>query len=391
MEAVMASATRPSDIEVGRISGEDHEFLPKEFQKGPLDKELALQGPDPHNPKPSFSSTQPDQYSAAFARGDNLDERRKKLFLFQKKLTETDFPGTEEACMYLRHLYRRNCKIKTLGGNGTHIRMFLGFVKSIGRRSLIEITRRDIEAYAEFGQDQGYKPATVKNKLGSVYAFCNYLVRENIMPAEVVARKIRIKVPDQLPKAMEPEDVRNLLSAIETPRDRAIIFVLLRTGMRIGELLQTQVRDVLFEDRKITIYEGEKNQAGRVVYLSEDALEALLAWMRVRDHEKVLLFYAQGRQSMCYSTARDIFFAGLKKAGLEHKGYHLHCLRHTFASELLNAGMRLEVLQQLLGHTSLEVTRRYARLTDRTREEEYFRAMTIIQRGEINGHYRLDH
>jgi len=62
-------------------------------------------------------------------------------------------------------------------------------------------------------------------------------------------------------------------------------------------------------------------------------------------------------------------------------------LRHTFASEMLNAGLRLEVLQQLLGHSSLEVTRQYARLTDKTREKEYFHAMTIIERGEIHGHY----
>jgi len=47
--------------------------------------------------------------------------------------------------------------------------------------------------------------------------------------------------------------------------------------------------------------------------------------------------------------------------------------------------MRLETLQPLLGHTSLEVTRRYARLTDKTREEEYFRAMALIEKGEIHG------
>jgi hypothetical protein len=69
----------------------------------------------------------------------------------------------------------------------------------------------------------------------------------------------------------------------------------------------------------------------------------------------------------------------LKKANISHKGYSLHCLRHTCATELLNAGMRLECLQQLLGHSTVEQTRRYARLTDKTREEEYFRAMARIE------------
>lgn len=72
---------------------------------------------------------------------------------------------------------------------------------------------------------------------------------------------------------------------------------------------------------------------------------------------------------------------------LEHKGYTVHCLRHSFASELLNAGMRLEVLQHLMGHQDIEVTRHYARLTDRTREEEYFRAMAIIEKGGVDGEY----
>jgi integrase len=62
-------------------------------------------------------------------------------------------------------------------------------------------------------------------------------------------------------------------------------------------------------------------------------------------------------------------------------------MRHTCASELLNAGMRLECLQKLLGHTNAEITRRYARLTDKTREEEYFKAMERIERGEIDGDY----
>ena len=126
---------------------------------------------------------------------------------------------------------------------------------------------------------------------------------------------------------------------------------------------------------------------GRVVYLSDDALFAIELWLRRRDKNKEFVFYGQGNGHLCYSTGRGLFVKYLKKAGLDQKGYTVHCLRHTFASELLNAGMRLECLQQLLGHQDIEVTRRYARLTDRTREQEYFRAMAVIEKGGIDGAY----
>ncbi|MCP3887317.1 MAG: tyrosine-type recombinase/integrase, partial [Desulfobulbaceae bacterium] len=64
-------------------------------------------------------------------------------------------------------------------------------------------------------------------------------------------------------------------------------------------------------------------------------------------------------------------------------------LRHTFATEMLNSGMRIEVLQQILGHQSIEQTMRYARLSDKTREEEYFRAMNVIEKGGNHEPYRI--
>jgi integrase/recombinase XerD len=128
-----------------------------------------------------------------------------------------------------------------------------------------------------------------------------------------------------------------------------------------------------------------------VVYISDDALRALKQWIALRDPQRRYLFYGRRGHPLCYEAARSMFTTYVEKAGLSHKGYTLHCLRHTFASELLNAGMRLECLQQLLGHSSIEMTRRYARLTDTTRKEEYFRAMAIIEKGGINGHYRCDY
>ncbi len=171
-----------------------------------------------------------------------------------------------------------------------------------------------------------------------------------------------------------------------------MILVLLRTGMRIGELLNTKVIDVHMKERRIEIYEAAKNRLGRVVYLSEDAIIALEAWFKKRNPWEDYLFYSQGNTAMLsYSIARCRFKRYINKEGLDNKGYTPHTLYHTFATELLNVGMHLECLQVLLGHRNIEETRRYARLTDKTREEEYFKAMDIIKREDSHGNDRCDH
>ena len=319
------------------------------------------------------------------------EQESKALRWSLNRLAGWNLPGKEHVAEYCRHMYRRNFRSKTYASNLVSIYFFLTVVKDSGKNNLEEITKQDIETFIEHEQDRGLMLSTVRTRLHCVNAFLGYLIDTGIVSADVLARRIRLKKPETLPRAMDPDDIKQLLSVIDNPRDRAMITVLLRTGMRIGELLNTKMKDLHLKDRRIDIYEGEKNRIGRVVYLSDDAIAALKAWLKMRDVEHELLFYAQGRKTMAYSTARLIFEKYLTKTDLAHKGYSLHALRHTFASELLNAGMRIECLQPLMGHTSLDVTRRYARLTDKTREEEYFRAMTIIEGGEIDGHYRLDH
>lgn len=306
------------------------------------------------------------------------------------RLSVLEFPAKDYVEDYLRHLHRRNCKFTTLSSKLTALQLFLSFTEDLGKRHIEEITREDLEAFVEHEQDRGLSMVSVKTRLCAIYAFLHFWHDKGVVSSELLVKKIRLRLPEPLPRAIDPDDVNRLLAVLDEVRDQAMILVLLRTGMRIGELLNTQVRDLNLSERKIAIYEAEKNGVGRVVYISKDALCALKAWLRRRDPNKVLLFYGQGRSSLTYNGARLMFLKYLKKAGLSHKGYSLHCLRHTFASEMLNAGMRLECLQPLLGHSNIEVTRRYARLTDRTREEEYFRAMEIIEKGEIDGDYRLD-
>jgi integrase/recombinase XerD len=302
----------------------------------------------------------------------------------------TSRPRAGQAQTFLLHLYRRNCRPNTLQAYAGALQIFLTFLRYNGKAHLEALTREDLEAFLEQEQDRGLKITPVRSPLGLVKAWVRLLIGAGRWCApkcwpEASPSSCRSCCPGPWTR----EDVKQLLVVVAKVRDRALVLLLLRTGMRTGEVLSTTVSDLSLRERKVLIYQAEKTQVGRVVSFSDDARGALQAWLAERDPQQQL-FHARGRDSLSYTAARVMFLNYLTKAGLSQKGYSLHCLRHTFASELLNAGLRLEYLQQLLGHAKLEMTRRYARLTDRTQEEEYFRAMARIERGEIHGHYRCD-
>lgn len=298
------------------------------------------------------------------------------------QITEQDLLGRSYVEDYLRYKYRRNCKANTLKQAAISLVQFLSYFASRGNVVFEQLNREEIEAFVEFLQDRGRKPSTVNTRLRNVYAFMRFLIIEyKGFDYGLIERKVKLKLPDRLPRAIDPEQIDQLLSAIDNCRDRAMILLLLRTGMRIGELLSCKLEDIDFYEQKILIYQSDKTSVGRAVYYSEDAQRVLMAWLRQRDPRKEYLFYGCGAKPLSYGAARMVFLRCLQKAGLQYSGYTLHCLRHTFATDLLNARMPLECLRVLLGHSNLEITRRYARLSDKTREEEYFTAMERILKG----------
>jgi integrase/recombinase XerD len=341
--------------------------------------------PSPHQPtQAALNSFYPSSASRTDSRGVTLE----KVF---RRLNRCSYPGKQPLTEWILYKYRRGCKPVTLATNCGFIVPFLVFIGQLGKTGVEQINKKDLEAYVEHQQDRGLKALTIDGTLRSIYAFIGYLVEADLLPADLLVKKIRIQVPKPLPRAIDPVDSQRLLATIDNIRDRALILLLLRTGMRIGELLNTRVDDLNLVEQKIFIMIGEKNRLGRTVCISDDACSALKKWLRKRDSIQKYLFYGLRGQPLGYSRARDILRTYLKKAVLAHKNYTLHCLRHTFATDLLNAGMRLECLQQLLGHSSLEMTLRYARLSDKTREEEYYKAMARIEKGDLDEHHRLDH
>jgi integrase/recombinase XerD len=326
-----------------------------------------------------------DEIEAGSAR-----RRGRALDLAVKKLALMEFKGKEYVEEYVRCQHRSGCSPNTIRNSQQGLEAFIMYLQGTGKSDLKEIDRRDIEGFVEDEQDQGLKLSTVKTRLAIVKAFLRFMAEKGLIKEEVFPWKLKIKLPETLPRAMEPEDVDRLLATPGSERDRAMIVLLLRTGMRIGELLNTQMVDVNMEEQKILIYEAPKNHLGRVVYFSDDAKSALEKWMEKREDKQELLFYGLRGKVLSYPAARMMFVKYIDRAGLSHKGHTLHSLRHTYATDLLNARMPLQVLEKLLGHTSLEVTRRYARLKDKTKEEEYFKAMAIIERRQRDGDQQCD-
>lgn len=298
------------------------------------------------------------------------------------RITDSGFPGSSLVVDYLHGKYIKNLSESTIKQAGRIVLYFLRFLARDGT-TIYELNRQNISAYVKYEQDRGLKPTSVVNHLRALYTFIVFLVDQGTLSQAIMQHKIRIKLPNPLPRAISAEDIELLLNAVITDRDRAMILILLRTGMRIGELLNVKLSDISFSERKILIYLGEKNYQGRAVYYSKDAELALQQWIKRKKKESEYLFPGTaGRRNLCYVAAWKVMREILIRAGLSDKGYSFHCLRHTFATDMLNAGMRLEVLQQLLGHQDIEMTMRYARITNRTREQEYFKAMDRIEQGE---------
>jgi len=302
--------------------------------------------------------------------------------LWCARLAASGLTGTDRAVEYLYGKYIKNLSVSSIEQSGRIILYFLGFLERQGT-TIYTLTRQDISAFVQYEQDREQKPASVVNYLRAIYAFIVFLVDQGVLPYTIMQPKIKIKLPKALPRAIPADDVQRLLEAITTIRDRTLILLLLRTGMRIGELLEVKVSEISLAERKILIYVGGKNFQGREVYYSADAEQALQQWLKERNTESDYLFPGRaGRDNLNYMTAYSAMRSCLERAGFSDKSYSLHNLRHTFATDMLNAGMKLEVLQHILGHQEIEMTLRYAKMTDLTRENEYFKAMDRIEQGE---------
>jgi site-specific recombinase XerD len=144
-------------------------------------------------------------------------------------------------------------------------------------------------------------------------------------------------------------------------RDRALIRVFYRAGLRCSEALELKPRDVQLARHEIRVNQG-KGGKDRIVWVDEATVEVLTRWKEVRPRSPWFFCTLGGRQ-MATGDVRKMLARRGAKAGVELR-VHPHLLRHTFASEMLEDGASLVELKQLLGHERLETTAIYSHVAN---------------------------
>jgi len=243
-----------------------------------------------------------------------------------------------------------------------------------------EATNKQILQYIDLLLDQELKPKTINCHLDSIRGFYEYLREgENIPIANPVKRGYVLRLSNPLPRYVRDEDIRKLFDVMCTARDRAIFMLMLRCGLRVEEVANLTIGAMDLKRRKIIVQQG-KGGKGRVVYLSKDAFDALVHYLRVRPSSRAKrLFLVEkgtyyGRAISVRGIQKRIEYYA-RKAGVK---VSCHQLRHTMATQLLNADADLVTIQDLLGHSRIKTTQRYCKVSNLKVQRDYFKAMEVI-------------
>lgn len=231
-----------------------------------------------------------------------------------------------------------------------------------GSYRLSEITNIEIEQYKSAKQKSGLSAKTINNHL---CALMKCLRCANDWGLLVSLPKMSLlRVPPQPFDFLTPIESAKLLRGSEEPQWREMILVALRTGMRLGELIGLDWSAVDFRRRIITVRQSivygkvssPKSNRIRHIPMANEVLEIL--WLR--REEQGLVFPRPDGQPLAYNTTDLAIKRHCKRAGLRPIGWHV--LRHTFASQLATEGVSMRIIQEFLGHSTIQMTGRYAHL-----------------------------
>jgi site-specific recombinase XerD len=243
-----------------------------------------------------------------------------------------------------------------------------------------QINHRHVQAFGASLSDRA--PATINRALDALGSFFGFLVRSGVVERNPVAQVERPKRARKLPRAATVEQCRALVAAARTPRDRAMVLLLLGTGLRRGELLGLDVSSLSADLSELKI--RGKGERERIVPIPGQCRAALGRYLQVRDANGRALFVNRAGERVGTTTFHRWFRRLLRRAGLEGSGLTPHSLRHSYATQLLRAQADLETIRCLLGHSSVGVTCQYLS-TDPSRQRAAVERLPEFTDGEVAG------
>ena len=289
---------------------------------------------------------------------------------------------------YRRFLKRRNCSAHTVKNYMNILAYFTAWEKT----PLSKISHKEIGLYVEHLL-KTRKPKTINCHLGAIRAFFDYLIDdEGFSLTNPVRKKQRLRLPRPLPRHLKDDQVRALFKEIKDKRDRAMFMLMLRCGLRVEEIAQLTIDGIEYRNRQIFVSNG-KGSKDRIVYMSKDAQSVLEVYLKKRAFIKERKVFLVQKGPL---TGKPISIRGIqkrietyaKKTGVPVSCHHL---RHTMATQLLNADADLVTIQDLLGHSRVTTTQRYCRVSNLKVQRDYYKAIEVVlRRSQQSAHDGLD-
>ncbi len=279
-----------------------------------------------------------------------------------------------------------------------YIEMFLNYLKVIKKASsytinsyridllelydfktdLLNVTSSTVTEYLEYLYSRQLKRNSISRKLSSIRSFYQYLQKENLVKENYFREIANPKKNSVLPKYAKDNDLEKLFASFDRgkplgQRNALILEMLYATGIRVSELVNIRLSDINYYDRTIKIL--GKGRKERVVFYGSCCEDALNLYLKIgreqlRKQATDYLFLNKNGTRLSTRSIRNIIDNAVRECEIN---YHIspHTLRHTFATDMLNAGADLITVKELLGHSSINTTGIYTHLTNAQLKKVY--------------------
>lgn len=234
------------------------------------------------------------------------------------------------------------------------------------------LTEFDLVEYKSYLLRQNLKPSTVNRSIISLRKFVHFLLDRGLVRKDISTRLKQVKdtTRNLSPVVLDKKDIykfRRTVHQFGKTRDIALVELLLNTGMRISEAINLKLEDIEISERKGKVKIWGKGRNYREVPLNSDARKYLSEYINKRPYSPTdYLFVTSTGKPLTRNTAYKIILKYAKLAGID---LHPHMLRHFFAQTLIDKGLNIYDVQQLLGHQRIETTLRYKKPNAKLQEE----------------------